>query len=225
MTTIAPSLLAADFLHLEGELGSLEKAGADWLHIDVMDGHFVKNLSFGLPIISAIKGKTTLFLDVHLMISNPEEYIDEYVDAGAESITFHYETLLTGSYSEDEKKLNKLIKKVKERNVKVGVAIKPGTEIDSLLEKYLGLIDMLLIMTVEPGFGGQSFILASLEKIKQADKLRKKRGFSFLIQVDGGINLETGEKCVESGADVLVSGSSLFSYPNRSDYVSNLKKK
>jgi ribulose-phosphate 3-epimerase len=199
---IAPSLLAADFKNLELEIKRVSKAGAKWLHLDVMDGHFVPNISFGPVVLESIAKVSNLFLDVHLMISQPEKYADEFIKAGAQLITFHIEALKAP-------KVLKLIKHIKSNKVKVGIAIKPKTKVETILP-YLKLIDLVLVMSVEPGFGGQKFMPLAVEKIKSLRFYIKKNKLKTLIEVDGGINLETSKMCVDAGVDVLVAGSYLF---------------
>ena len=199
---IAPSLLAADFKNLELEIKRVSKAGAKWLHLDVMDGHFVPNISFGPVVLASIAKVSNLFLDVHLMISHPDKYADEFIKAGAQLITFHIEALKSAQ-------VLKLIKHIKSKKVKVGIAIKPKTKVESILP-YLKLIDLVLVMSVEPGFGGQKFMPLAVEKIKSLRAYIKKNKLKTLIEVDGGINLETAKLCADAGVDVLVAGSYLF---------------
>jgi ribulose-phosphate 3-epimerase len=199
---IAPSLLAADFKNLELEIKRVSKAGAKWLHLDVMDGHFVPNISFGPVVLASIANVSNLFLDVHLMITHPDKYADEFIKAGAQLITFHIEALKADQ-------VLKLIKHIKANKVKVGLAIKPKTKVETILP-YLKLIDLVLVMSVEPGFGGQKFMPLAVEKIKNLRAYIKKNKLKILIEVDGGINLETAKLCADAGVDVLVAGSFLF---------------
>ncbi len=213
---VAASILSADFRKLEEEIIPLKEEGVDYLHFDVMDGHFVNNISFGSYVLNCIKDSTSLIKDVHLMISNPNKYIDDFIKAGADLITFHYEAL-------SKNEIVPLINKIKENNVKVGMAIKPNTEIKEVLE-YLYLLDLVLVMSVEPGFGGQKFMDNSVNKIKELNELKIHNNYHYLIEVDGGINDNTSKKCIENGVDILVSGSYIFKSKNRKDSISKLKE-
>lgn len=201
---IAPSILASDFLHLEDEIKRVEKAGLSWIHFDVMDGHLVNNISFGIPVLKAVNECTELIKDVHLMISNPKKYYKAFIDNGADYITFHYEAM------ENEREIVELIDLIHDEGKKVGISIKPSTDVEKIFP-YLPLVDMVLVMSVEPGFGGQEFILSSTLKImKLKDYLNTHEGVDFLIEVDGGINDITGPVCLYYGANVLVAGTYLF---------------
>ena len=200
---VSPSILSADFANLERDIKLVENAGADWLHIDVMDGHFVPNITIGIPVVKSLKKVTKLPLDVHLMIETPEIYAERFVKAGADILTFHYEAV------KNNEEIIKLIKKIKSLGVKAGISIKPKTNPDVLLP-FLSSVDMVLIMTVEPGFGGQKFMPESLEKISKLRSWIDAKQLCALIEVDGGINAETGKQCRQAGVDVLVAGSYVF---------------
>ncbi len=194
---VSPSILSADFANLERDIKRVENAGADWLHIDVMDGHFVKNITIGVPVVKSIKKVTKLPLDVHLMIENPENYVKAFADAGADIITFHYEAV------ED---VHKVVELIKSCGVKIGMSIKPKTSPKAILD-FLPILDLILVMTVEPGFGGQSFMQDCAEKIPVIKKYASK---NLIIQVDGGINAETAKICTELGANSLVAGNYIY---------------
>lgn len=200
---VAPSILSADFSRLGDQLKEVENSNAEWIHFDVFDGHFVPNISFGTDVLKAVKKSTSMYVDVHLVISDPEYYSDIFMDAGADGITFHLDAI-----NNIEKSLA-LIKKIKSRGKKVGITLYPEVDVHEYLP-YLDEVDLALVMSIKPGFGGQPFREDAIERIKWLDDLRKKHNYHYLIQVDGGINGETGKRCAEAGADVLVAGSYVF---------------
>tara|TARA_B100001063_G_scaffold141842_1_gene132535 strand:+ start:56 stop:715 length:660 start_codon:yes stop_codon:yes gene_type:complete len=209
---ISPSILSADFSQLGNEIKRLEKGGADMIHVDVMDGHFVPNLTIGPPVIKALKKNTSIMFDVHLMISPVHKYIDAYSDAGADIITIHPEA------TDD---LKSSISKIKTLNKKVGVSLNPKTKIE-IIEKYLNEIDLVLIMSVNPGFGGQKFMPEVLTKIKELKKIQKEKGIDFDIEIDGGINFDNAKTAIEAGANILVSGTTIFK-SNNGDIKKNIE--
>lgn len=214
MIKIAPSILSADFAKLGSEIKEIEDGGADYVHVDVMDGHFVPNITIGPLIVEAIRPLTKLPLDVHLMIENPDMYIKDFADAGADIITVHQETC---------PHLHRTIQLIKSYNVKAGVVINPATPVATIKE-IIGDIDLVLIMSVNPGFGGQSFIKESLSKISEINLIRKERNLNFELQVDGGVNVNTAKSCVDAGADVLVAGSAVFNQPNREEAINAIRQ-
>src|SRR5699024_1152601 len=214
MIKIAPSILSADFAKLGSEITEIEDGGADYVHVDVMDGHVVPNITIGPLIVEAIRPLTKLPLDVHLMIENPDMYIKDFADAGADIITVHQETC---------PHLHRTIQLIKSHNVKVGVVINPATPVATIKE-IIGNVDLVLVMSVNPGFGGQSFIKESLSKINEINLIRKERNLNFELQVDGGVNVNTAKSCVDAGADVLVAGSAVFNQPNRKEAINAIRQ-
>lgn len=214
MSKISPSILAADFSRLGEEINLVEKAGADYIHVDVMDGHFVPNITIGPPVVSSLKKITTLPLDVHLMISDPEKYIPEFAKAGSDIITIH---------AESTPHIHRAIQMIKEEGKKAGVSINPGTPVFNLEEIILD-VDLILIMTVNPGFGGQSFIENTLDKISITRELLNKAGSSAELEVDGGIKTENIKRVSDAGADVFVAGSAIFGSDNYEKTIKAMKK-
>ena len=208
---ISPSILSADFGQLGSEIKRLEEGGADMIHVDVMDGHFVPNLTIGPPVIKALRKHCSLKFDVHLMISPVHKYIEAYADAGADIITIHPEAT---------ESLENSIKKIKEKNKKVGVSLNPESKIDLILN-LLDQIDLVLIMSVNPGFGGQKFMPEVLDKIKELKRIQKEKNINFDIEIDGGINFENSKIAIEAGANILVSGTTIFK-SNNGDIKKNI---
>lgn len=214
MKIISPSILACDFMNIEKEVKSFENEKDLWLHLDVMDGHFVPNLTFGTPIIKQISKITSIPLDVHLMVTNPEFIVDTLSETNVLNITYHFEA--------STNHLN-LISKIKSQNKMAGISIRPKTNVEDLSNEILEHIDLILVMSVEPGFGGQSFIESTYSKIEKLNKLRQEKNFNYQIQVDGGVNNLNAKKLFDAGADNLVAGSYIFKKNNYHEAIDSLR--
>jgi len=210
---IAPSVLSCDFANVQRDVEMINNSTADWFHVDVMDGVFVPNMSFGFPVIKAIKKHATKPLDVHAMIVNPDQYVEEFAKAGADVLTIHFEACTH---------LHRTIQLIKSHGMKAGVALNPHTPV-SVLQDVIADLDLVLVMSVNPGFGGQKFIENAVNKVKQSKELISSSGSSALIQVDGGVNLDTGKRLIGAGADVLVAGSFVFNSENPTNTIVELK--
>lgn len=211
---ISPSMLSADFGNLERDTKMIDRSAAEWVHIDVMDGVFVPNISFGFPVMKPIRKATNKVLDVHLMIVEPEKYVRRFVEAGADYVTFHYEA------TDD---IEGCINAIREAGAKVGISIKPATDAAALTD-ILSKVDLVLVMSVEPGFGGQSFIDGSLDKIRDLAKMRQEQGLGFIIEVDGGISAKNAAEVFNAGAEALVAGSAVFGAADPEAEIVNILK-
>ncbi|EKN64107.1 ribulose-phosphate 3-epimerase [Neobacillus bataviensis LMG 21833] len=213
MVKIAPSILSADFSKLGEEIIAVEKGGADYIHIDVMDGHFVPNITIGPLIVEAIRPITKLPLDVHLMIENPDQYFEAFAKAGADYITVHVEAC---------RHLHRTIQNIKSFGIKAGVVLNPATPVETI-QHVIGDIDMVLLMSVNPGFGGQKFIPEVLPKIRKVKDMADQKGFAIEIEIDGGVNPETAKQCIDAGANVLVAGSAIYNQPDYGKAISLIR--
>jgi len=218
---VSPSILSADFANLERDIKKVEQAGADWIHVDVMDGHFVPNITIGIPVVKSLRKVTALPLDVHLMISEPMKYVEDFANAGADIITIHYEPIVKGVFARSviEHVVKQNIEKIKSLGVKVGLSIKPKTSANVVLP-YLNDLDMLLVMTVEPGFGGQKFMDDCSKKI---EVIRRNAPENLIIQVDGGINAQSAKICKDYGANCLVAGNYIYKSDDVKKAIESLK--
>lgn len=215
MAKCAPSILSADFVNLERDIRHIQTCGADYVHVDVMDGIFVPNITIGIPVVAAIRKITDLPLDVHLMIDRPIRYVEEFCDAGADILTIHVE-------ADTEENTKKALRMIRDKGVRPAIVLKPGTPA-SAAEPFIDLVDMVLVMTVEPGFGGQKFMADMMPKVTAIREMLDKVNPNAEVEVDGGVNLTTGKTCTDAGANVLVAGSALFKAPDTTEFISGIK--